>query len=381
MTQVFGTMCCAADQSMVSVSLFSKWEKSKTELVQWVLSSAILMASCLSFIFINPFIAVEANSDMKYGLNVTLATTYSNQGMLWIKSTFFSGFAIGQFSLGFLAQRFGNMKVLRWMVKSSIIFGAASTLALNIEVFCILWFLVAFFSTSSYLLMVSPVLETIEMKTNDWKWRLVIGILFQFSWTFGRLMTNLTATLFTTWTTVVLFMVVILGTIYFSLENYVWTKEITESFSKENAERFDWKITERNRVNFAILILLWFTLGYNFYGNLHWTTISKNDSNFAHNIIATIFSLISFTCALFLCFIARGKRLPLIILQILTAICYFVLASVDFKKFRYPFEMGFVLVLHLSTFLIKASFALAWVITPELFPKTNRFVFKRNQLF
>ena len=59
-------------------------------------------------------------------------------------------------------------------------------------------------------------------------------------------------------------------------------------------------------------------------------------------------------------------------LQIMTAICYFVLASVDFKKLEHPYEMGFILVVHLSTFLIKASFDLAWVATPETFPKKHR---------
>lgn len=55
-----------------------------------------LMASCLSFIFINPFITVEPDLDMKYDLNITLATTYQSKDMLCIKLTFFSGFALGK---------------------------------------------------------------------------------------------------------------------------------------------------------------------------------------------------------------------------------------------------------------------------------------------
>jgi hypothetical protein len=51
---------------------------------------------------------------------------------------------------------------------------------------------------------------------------------------------------------------------------------------------------------------------------------------FEHNILASVLALISKICALILCYVSHRKCLPLMVLQFFTAICYFLLSSVDF---------------------------------------------------
>ena len=96
---------------------------------------------------------------------------------------------------------------------------------------------------------------------------------------------------------------------------------------------------------------------------------------FEHNILASVLALISKICALILCYVSHRKCLPLMVLQFFTAICYFLLSSVDFDpKDSSHLGIGVTFVVHMSTFLITASFGLVWVITPETFPKKYRYV-------
>ena len=97
---------------------------------------------------------------------------------------------------------------------------------------------------------------------------------------------------------------------------------------------------------------------------------------FEHNILASVLALISKICALILCYVSHRKCLPLMVLQFFTAICYFLLSSVDFDpKDSSNCGIGITFVVHMSTFLITASFGLVWVITPETFPKKYRYLY------
>ena len=96
---------------------------------------------------------------------------------------------------------------------------------------------------------------------------------------------------------------------------------------------------------------------------------------FEHNILASVLALISKICALILCYVSHRKCLPLMVLQFFTAICYFLLSAVDFDtKDSSNSGICVTFVVHMSTFLITASFGLVWVITPETFPKKYRYL-------
>merc|ERR1719232_1144450 len=113
-----------------------------------------------------------------------------------------------------------------------------------------------------------------------------------------------------------------------------------------------------------ILVVIWFTHGYNYYGMMNsWMEISENKKVFEHNILASCLALISKICALIICCVINRKIMPLMMLQLCTAISYFVLASIDFEK-----SFTGLFLVHVSTFFITASFSLIWVITPESFP-------------
>lgn len=231
--------------------------------------------------------------------------------------------------------------------------------------------------------MVSPLLETIDNLTRgDWRWRLAIGVFFQMSWTVGRLFSNFVVVISTTWMAVVSILVVILCIIYFVFEENIWPTDDpvfqdVKRDAKSDTENMSFvQEMSQNRAswfNLSILSLAWFTLGYNYYGMmLSWGIISKGKNMFEHNILASVLALISKICALLVCYVSRRKCMPMMVLQAFTAICYFVLASVNFEDFSAPYSIGYLLSVHLSTFLITATFGLIWVATPETFAQNHR---------
>ena len=92
----------------------------------------------------------------------------------------------------------------------------------NIYIYSVLWFIMAYFATSSYLLLSSQILETTDRVTSDWKWRLITGVFFQMSWTVGRLFCNFVVYVSQSWVDVILVLIVILLLVYFTFENNIW---------------------------------------------------------------------------------------------------------------------------------------------------------------
>ena len=50
-------------------------------------------------------------------------------GLVWVKVVFFCAFAASQFSMGFLADHYGNWRVMKHTVKYLIVFGILTTLS------------------------------------------------------------------------------------------------------------------------------------------------------------------------------------------------------------------------------------------------------------
>jgi hypothetical protein len=50
-------------------------------------------------------------------------------GLVWVKVVFFFGFAISHFSMGFLADYFGNWKMMKLATKALIVSGIGVTLS------------------------------------------------------------------------------------------------------------------------------------------------------------------------------------------------------------------------------------------------------------
>ena len=92
----------------------------------------------------------------------------------------------------------------------------------NIYIYSVLWFIMAYFATSSYLLLSSQILQTTDQFTSDWKWRLFTGVFFQMSWTVGRLFCNFVVYVSQSWVDVILVLIVILLLVYFTFENNIW---------------------------------------------------------------------------------------------------------------------------------------------------------------
>ena len=100
-----------------------------------------------------------------------------------------------------------------------------------------------------------------------------------------------------------------------------------------------------------------------------WRLISAHKKVYEHLIMASVIALIGKIGALFICLISKRKCLPLMVLQVGTAICYFILSSVELYG-KHPFGMYYLI--HVSNFFITSSFSLLWVIVPEIFPKKYR---------
>ena len=109
-------------------------------LLKWILASGLLNAVCLSHIYTIPMFVLSKDTELKASLNVTLHHSFMNDfdgcdteqafcGLFWVRLTFFIGFAASQFSMGFLADRFGPFKLVKCMTKVLIVSGMASTIS------------------------------------------------------------------------------------------------------------------------------------------------------------------------------------------------------------------------------------------------------------
>lgn len=121
------------------LDLLPEEARNQWRLLKWVFPCAALMAACLAVIYTNSFIS--AIPQAYNPLNETLYDTFDEFlppyedhfehpfcGLVWMKITFFAGFAASHFSMGFLAQKFGNMKVLKFNTRAFIIIGVLSTI-------------------------------------------------------------------------------------------------------------------------------------------------------------------------------------------------------------------------------------------------------------
>ena len=118
------------------------------KLLLWIFPCAALMVSCLSFIYIIPLITESPLKETDVSLNVTLFDTFSDVihkncdnedpfcDMTWVKLTFFGGFAVSHFSMGFLADYFGRWTMMKISAKSLIFVGVLITLQGNMVLYC-----------------------------------------------------------------------------------------------------------------------------------------------------------------------------------------------------------------------------------------------------
>ena len=74
--------------------------------------------------------------------------------------------------------------------------------------------------------------------TSNWKWRLVAGVLFQVSWTVGRLFCNFVVFVSETWVSVILVLTVILLLVYFIFEDNIWDLNFIKNTAEEQGTYF-----------------------------------------------------------------------------------------------------------------------------------------------
>ena len=128
--------------------------------------------------------------------------------MLWMKMVFMSGFTLSQFTVN----NFGDkMNVLKYNIRALIISGMIASGAIHVEVFAIAYFIVAYTSTSMFLLLTSHVLESLDVHTDHWKWRLIGGICFQINWSISRLLADVIVLLSNEWNTVISVITIFIG--------------------------------------------------------------------------------------------------------------------------------------------------------------------------
>ena len=197
------------------------------------------------------------------------------------------------------------------------------------------------------------------------------------TWVFGRLISNFFVYLSESWISVIMGLVVSLLLIYFIFEDIIWDEKHIEKIKDDpdNQPSFLKELKKNNSLLLNFLVLSWtfFTLGYNTYGIMNsWRLISSHEKVYEHLIMASVLALIGKIGALFICFISRRKCLPLMVLQFCTAICYFILSSVEFGGHSNYLGSGMEYLVHVSSFFITASFSLMWSIVPETFPKKYR---------
>jgi len=360
-------------------------------LLKWILANFILMAVSLSHIYTIPMFADITNSR----LNVTIYDSFEKDfdlecdqeepfcGLIWVKLVFFIGFAASQFSVGFFADRFGPYNLLKLDLRILLVSGIGATISGNVYIFCATWFFVAFASTSVFLLTVSSVLENLDEHINDWKWRLIIGCMYQMSWNVGRYLSNITVYACSEWFTVKLFLIMLLAMILFTLEKHIFESEFSKRECFQGSFTSLIKSGSITYLNIMILSMTWFALGYNYYGNMNsWRNISPSSKTFEHNFLMTTLAGLAKILALMICLFVRRKCFPMAILQVVMALTYFCIISLHPEKIDITDKTMYqelsspvntlIFLAHMTSFWATASFELIWVITPETFPKKFR---------
>lgn len=346
-----------------------------------------LMASSLSFIYTVPFFAENhekiQNSTLaklpppSY-LNETFTQTYQKiMPSVAFRLIFFAGFASSQFVAGFLAEKFGHNLLLKITTRLLIISGFLSATTSNVYLFSVVWFCVAFSSTASYLLCFSHGMDVTERLIESKKWRFAIRVLFQFSWEVGRFLSNLViyGSGRGNWQAVMMILSLTLTTLYFLVDNVIWNEDPVQPAIPDEVQVTLLEDLQKNpalRLNFMILSLIWLTLGYNYYGTMNsWTKFNEEGRNlvFEYNVLATMLAIVSKLCAIAICLSVARSNLPMGVLQFCCSIAYFIMISLEIQKAP---KASLLFVTQMSTFLESATFALIWIITPTMFPKSYR---------
>ena len=378
----------------MSVKLFKEQFVEHKKLLLWILLNGLLCAMCWAHVYTIPLFASN-NTRLKIPLNVTLHdllhsdtktisesdTEDTFNGLVWVKLVFFIGFACSQFSIGFLADIFGPYKILKIVIKMLILSGVAATLSENIYFFCAMWFIVAFTCTSSFLLMISQVIEQLDTKTQSWKWRLIVGSIFQISWIIGRYSSNLIVYICDDWVSVMLVITIILIFILFAMKKQIWNQEFTTRQKYPDSFKALRKSGNHTYMNILLLSMTWFVLGFNYYGNMNNFDkhVSDHNKTFQHIFLQTLLALLAKIMALIICFVVRRKCLPMAFIQVMLAVTYFILLAYEPDNIDtsdsnsiYAPKNIILLLTHLTTFLVSASFELIWILTPETFPTKFR---------
>ena len=358
-------------------------------LLKWICLNSLLCAACWAHVYTIPLFATS-DATLKNPLNITLHELWSPKcnvskeelcGLVWVKLVFFIGFGLSQYSMGFLADKFGPYKVLKSVIKLLILSGIAATLSSNIYLFCAMWFVIAYTCTAVFLLSISQVLEQLDEKTSGWKWRLLVGSSYQMAWIIGRCMSNFIVWILNDWVDVMLVITLILACFIFMLEKQIWRKEFTSRERYSNPVKSLVKSKGSNLLNIILLSLTWFVLGFNYYGNMNNfdNNVVDNDKTFEHFLLQTLLAIVAKALALFICLFVHRKCFPMAFIQVMLAITYFIMLSYDPSKIDKDAEGLFApakilsFLEHLTTFWVSPSFELIWIITPETFPKEYRY--------
>jgi len=168
--------------------------------------------------------------------------------MMWLKMVFLSGFALSQFSIGSVIEKFGTWSTLRFCIKAVIISGMIASNAGNVYIFASAWFLVAYMSSSTFLVVFCKFMEALD-STEVWEWRLIGGLAFQFNWSISRLLADLIVYLSNDWITVLFVITILITSSYFCLDAMIWVEEnFTEkTVSMESITSNDSDIDEQGR--------------------------------------------------------------------------------------------------------------------------------------
>ena len=387
----------------------------------WLLASSVLVTACLTHTYAAPFLAYEpervhpcvSNASKAFSpLATTLYHDFDPEAydryhdldeeenceevsdahhnyyhhdeeslccMMSLKMVFMAGYAFGQIGVALVSdQLLSQWTCLRALIKTLILSGMMCSIATNVYFFAVSWFFVAFTASSNFLIIGTHLLERLEERQVQWKSRFLAGLLFQLNWTLSRFLAGFIVYFSNHWMTVMVIMTLIISAAYFGLEGLIWNEE-TRSEPRVKPI-FLWPMAK----TFLSLTFCWFTICLNFYGILHsWCKISPSRKKFEHDVLSTLLGLVAEGLACILCLGVRRKGLPLFVLQLFSAICYFCMNCIELEDKReddndlnWPLQgsHAIIYVAHINIFLETAAFALLWLLTLEAFPRNLRLV-------
>ncbi|XP_040570965.1 organic cation transporter protein [Lepeophtheirus salmonis] len=324
--------------------------------------------------------------------------------ILMTKMTLFIGFAIGTFSAGLIADKFGRKTSI--LIMSHLFFASGLVLTI-VNSYIFFLFVLLSMAISAIGIYTSAIVWNLECVSG--KWKMIVGMMMALIWPFGRLLSVALAWNIREWR----LMIQILSGVHFVTpiimywvpESPRWLLASSKESNKKKAEEILRKVVKINKGNMElfeqniqnqiessrrkdtsyhpyykvfksktlrnrsfILFINWFTNSLVLYGlNLNWKSLTGN--LFTNFSIAAALDIVARILSIFILHQFSYKKVYTLSM-FMVALSF--LLTFGFSLGDYENNYPVVILSMFGTFFISMTFSIIWIYTTEIFPTNYR---------